>query len=638
MENISNSMFLLIAISTIIFVYNNLKTFLLRKIHDSATLLKQAKEDLEQVKSHNKLLLNIIYYLILSKRIAINEMVIKELDNLELIERVSSDNGDLDSKLAPYIELGILNFKNRYFRGKCLEYEETMSGYETITEVFKNEMKLNNRANTIPSSRGNKLQDTEHLNPKEYINNRELILNQIVKKIRNSLELDIIIETLVVEIYNILQLDNCVFAWYRFDASQPHWELVQEAKNHSKSFFVNNCISVGNILKLNEKVSNREIISVVETVNLSNPREREFFQALGYNSILMIPVHTKSGEIGIVNCIHDQPRLWSIQEVELLSAVIEQLTIAIDQAALYQQSCLATAKAQKKAATLEQALNKLQQEQSQIIQSEKMLSLGQLVAGVAHEINNPTNFISGNITYASEYSQHLLKLIKLYIKYYPKPVKEIQAESEKIDIDFIQEDLPKIIYSMETGAARIRKTILSLRNFSRLDEAEMKAVDLHEGIDNTLLILTHRLETKSPDRPNIQLVKDYGQLPRVQCYARSLNQVFMNIISNAIDAIEDYSKKRSSEHQSNYTGTILISTQVFHSNQIIILIGDNGSGMSPEVARRIFDPFFTTKPVGSATGLGMSITYKIIVEQHQGTVQCISAPGKGTAILIQIPI
>lgn len=468
---------------------------------------------------------------------------------------------------------------------------------------------------------------------------REALLNQFVQQIRNSLDLDTVLESAVVEIRNLLQIDRCIFAWCHSDLINPHWEIIQEAKNHELASFVNSCIPVTDIFNLIDKICNREIVSVVDTKKLSNPLEQEFFRSLSCNAVLFVPIPIQAIEIGIVICVHnDKPRFWSELEVELLSAFTEQLVIAIEQAKLYRQSCLAAAKSQEQVTNLEQKLQEIQEAQAQIIQSEKMLSLGQLVAGVAHEINNPINFISGNITYASEYFHHLLNLIQLYTKHYPDPVEEIKAESERIDLNFIKEDLPKIICSMETGSARIRQTVLSLRNFSRLDEAEMKWVNLHEGIDNTLLILTHRMNINNPGHPNIKVIKDYGQLPLVQCYAGLLNQVFMNILTNSIDAIDDYSKKRSPEHQTSYSGTILISTQVFNSKQVIILIGDNGSGMTKEVYQRIFDPFFTTKPIGAATGLGLSITYKIIVEQHHGALQCISAPGKGTAFLIQIPI
>jgi signal transduction histidine kinase len=209
---------------------------------------------------------------------------------------------------------------------------------------------------------------------------------------------------------------------------------------------------------------------------------------------------------------------------------------------------------------------------------------------------------------------------------------------EEIDLDFIREDLPKILSSMKIGADRIREIVLSLRNFSRLDEAEMKEVDIHEGLNNTLLILAHRLKAKQPEHPSIQVVRDYGNLPPVHCYAGQLNQVFMNILTNAIEAIEDYNKTRSPEELKKKPNTIWICTDVVDNNHVIILLGDNGPGMTEEVRNKLFDPFFTTKPVGSGTGLGMSISYQIVVEKHKGQLECISAPDQGTTFLIQIPI
>jgi signal transduction histidine kinase len=267
-----------------------------------------------------------------------------------------------------------------------------------------------------------------------------------------------------------------------------------------------------------------------------------------------------------------------------------------------------------------------------------MSSLGQLVAGVAHEINNPVNFIYGNLSHINQYTQDLLELIRLYQKYHPRSASEIQALVEAIDLDFIQEDLPKILSSMEIGTDRIRQIVLSLRNFSRLDEAEKKRVDIHEGLDNTLMILAHRLKAKQPEYPDIQVIKNYGNLPKVQCYAGQLNQVFMNILSNAIEAIEEDNQGGSLEDIQKYPRTIQIRTNINDSNQVIIRISDNGPGMTQEVQRRLFDPFFTTKPVGQGTGLGMSISYKIVVERHSGQLECISAPGQGTEFLISIPI
>ncbi|HAX78488.1 MAG TPA: hypothetical protein DCY88_22325, partial [Cyanobacteria bacterium UBA11372] len=260
-------------------------------------------------------------------------------------------------------------------------------------------------------------------------------------------------------------------------------------------------------------------------------------------------------------------------------------------------------------------------------------SLGQLVAGVAHEINNPVNFIHGNLTHLNQYTQDLLRLIHLYQKHYPQPHPEIQTEIDDIDLDFLVKDLPKILNSMNIGTDRIRQIVLSLRNFSRLDEAEMKPVDIHEGIDNTLLILQNRLKAK-PDRSEIQAFKEYGNLPQIECYAGQLNQVFMNLLTNAIDALEEVIANRPF-YQSP---TIRIRTEILNKNWIQIKICDNGCGIPEQVKNRLFDPFFTTKPVGKGTGLGLAISYQIVVEKHGGQLNCTSAPGQGTEFAIAIPI
>jgi signal transduction histidine kinase len=286
---------------------------------------------------------------------------------------------------------------------------------------------------------------------------------------------------------------------------------------------------------------------------------------------------------------------------------------------------------------LEKALSELQQTQLQLIQTEKMSSLGQMVAGIAHEINNPVNFIHGNLTYAHQYIQDLLHLINLYQCHYPHPVAEIKSEAENIDLDFVTTDLPKMLTSMKLGTDRIRQIVLSLRNFSRLDESEMKPVDIHEGIDSTLLILQNRFKSKSVQL-GIQVIKKYGELPQVDCYAGQINQVFMNIIANAIDALEDYNHQREFEEIKNNLSTITIQTTMINSQAIRVLIADNGPGMPENVRKRLFDPFFTTKPVGKGTGLGLSISYQIVVEKHGGSLRCESAPGKGTEFWIEIPV
>jgi two-component system, NtrC family, sensor kinase len=291
----------------------------------------------------------------------------------------------------------------------------------------------------------------------------------------------------------------------------------------------------------------------------------------------------------------------------------------------------------QQAIALEKTLQDLQETQAQLIQTEKMSSLGQLVAGVAHEINNPVNFIYGNLTHVNNYTQELLGLINLYKKNYPSPDLEIKDYIENIDLDFLIEDLPKILASMKSGADRIREIVLTLRNFSRLDEAEMKPVNIHDGIDSTLLILHNNIKDK-PDCPGIQIIKDYGELPPVECYAGQLNQVFMNILSNAIDSLHKQDKERSLAAIKTSPSTITIQTQIISYERVKICIKDNGPGIPEAIKNRIFDPFFTTKPVGQGTGLGLSISYQIIVDKHGGNLQCISAPNQGAEFAIEIPI
>ncbi|NQE36926.1 PAS domain-containing sensor histidine kinase [Microcoleus asticus] len=289
------------------------------------------------------------------------------------------------------------------------------------------------------------------------------------------------------------------------------------------------------------------------------------------------------------------------------------------------------------ATELEKAVQELHQAQTQLIQTEKISSLGQLVAGVAHEINNPINFIYGNITHASEYATDLLGLLHLYQEKYPNPVPEIVEAAEDIEIDFLMEDFTKILESMKVGADRIRDLVVSLRNFSRLDESQMKLVDIHEGIESTLLILQHRIKANLV-RPAIEIIKDYGNFPKVECYVGQLNQVFMNLLGNAIDALEEYNNHASNKIEISFRPkTIRISTSA-NSDTVTIRIADNGMGINQEVIHKLFDPFFTTKPVGKGTGLGLSISYQIIVEKHRGNLQCISAPGEGAEFVIEIPI
>ncbi|MEO1376354.1 MAG: PAS domain S-box protein [Cyanobacteria bacterium J06635_10] len=300
-------------------------------------------------------------------------------------------------------------------------------------------------------------------------------------------------------------------------------------------------------------------------------------------------------------------------------------------------------KLRKQAYTLQEALHTLKNTQAKLVQSEKMSSLGQMVAGVAHEINNPINFIYGNLQPTSEYIEDLLGLIALYQQYYPQPHAEIEAEIEAIELDYLQEDLTKILKSMQEGTNRIREIVLSLRNFSRLDEADFKKANIHEGIDSTLMILNNRLKAK-PGSSEITINKEYDTLlPCVECYPGQLNQVLMNILVNAIDALEDRIKngrcKTNDENDRNsFNPQITINTKLIQANFVRISIADNGCGIPTHIQPKLFDPFFTTKEVGKGTGLGLSISYQIVVEKHRGKLYCYSKRGKGTEFIIEIPV
>jgi predicted ATPase len=374
-------------------------------------------------------------------------------------------------------------------------------------------------------------------------------------------------------------------------------------------------------------------------------------------SILCTPICKQGKLIGLLYLENNLIRgAFTHDRLKVLKLLTTQAAISLENALLYesltamneqleeynstleQRVIERTQDLNQKTQHLEQALQELQQTQTQLIQAEKMSSLGQLVAGIAHEINNPVNFIHGNLLHINGYMHNLLDLIVAYQQAYPQPAASVETIMRDIDLEFLLEDLPKLLSSMKVGSDRIRSIVLSLRNFSRLDEAEKKFVNIHEGIDSALMILQHRLKGRLGN-PTLEIIKDYDDLPQVECYAGQLNQVFMNILNNAIDALEgSQPPDRPSKLKTQNLSTIRIRTEQFDSDWVRIRIADNGPGIPESVQQKIFDPFFTTKPVGQGIGLGLSICYQIVVEKHQGRLLCHSTPDQGTEFIVEIPL
>ena len=375
---------------------------------------------------------------------------------------------------------------------------------------------------------------------------------------------------------------------------------------------------------------------------------RDFALEMGLRHGYGFPVCDRTGLVGVITFLTQTDQPLDEDLMDLLRLLGEQLGLFIQRKSDEIQL-------REYADRLEVTLQELKRTQSQVIQSEKMSSIGQLVAGIAHEINNPANFIHGNIRPAQDYQAELFQLLDLYEQEYPKPNPAIIRQRNAIDLAFLRQDFPQLLESMRNGSDRIRDIVKSLRNFSRLDEAAVKEVDLHEGLDSTLMILNSRLKShseiqevrdvremgevrRSKTMQAIQVVKHYGALPLIQCYAGQVNQIFMNVLANAIDALEEAGLRDDVHIPDAHTPTITITTDVIAMGWIQVTIADNGPGISPARQSQIFNPFFTTKPVGKGTGLGLSISYQIATEIHGGRFYCESELGSGTRFVLELPV
>lgn len=456
---------------------------------------------------------------------------------------------------------------------------------------------------------------------------RTQLLNHLSSEIRQSLDLNQILQTAVQAIFTHLKVDVCIFGWYHTDGVSPYWEMVQEqykpGLNRGLGTYCMTKVPLRfQCLRANQSYSlNLHNLGAVYDEDL-----QRICASMGINLYFMLPIHTPGKIGGLEMGRVDGSVEWETDEIELLESLGTQMAIAIQQADLYQTS-------QTKSQQLQQAYQELQQTQLQLTQAEKMSSLGQLVAGIAHEINNPVSFIYGNLEFVSEYANSLLEIIKLYQATYPQPTPEISELVEDRDLDFIIEDLPHTIQSMKTGASRIQAIVKSLRTFSRLDESDLKAADLHENIDNILIMVQNQLNGRGGNPP-ITLIKNYGDVPKFECYIGLLNQVIINLITNGIHAIEERRKHQVNCH---YQGVINIATKYDENQGVFIYVQDNGMGISEEVKTKIFEPFFTTKSVGKGTGMGLAISYQIITQDHQGEFHFDSKLGEGTTFTIRLP-
>jgi two-component system NtrC family sensor kinase len=472
---------------------------------------------------------------------------------------------------------------------------------------------------------------------------REQLVNQITTQTRQSLDLETILTEAIAQLLDVLEIDRCLVHRVEDMGEDNEQSIPCLLESDSTVFRRKHLFEVcrpplpaslddfdtnGPITQWVIQHRQQVVISDITQDARIGADNREY-QLAQIKSSLVIPVQangTLQAILYLNQCSHI--RYWSRDDQKLAQAVADQLAISIKQGHLYAQTQQQAIASAAQAEHLASILQDLQQTQAQLIQSEKMSSLGQLVAGVAHEINNPVSFIYGNIPYIERYIKDLLRLLDHYQTHYSKAEPLLQDLTREIELDFLLQDLPRILSSMKSGASRIREVVLSLRSFSRLDEAHCKMADLRVGLDSTLFVLQNHIKA------DIEVTRHYSDLPEVECYPRLLNQVFMNLLMNAVEALHPDQPEPK---------TITITTASFLDELtdevwVRVAIADNGCGIPYEFQPRVFDPFFTTKPIGHGVGLGLTVSYQTVVNQHQGHLTFHSQPDKGSEFVVEIPI